>query len=315
MARGAPGEFGFGTYRNYDWMYQRFIIEKKSYKEVADICRCTQVTLNDWVSRLGIREFMPHRKKSKILTLICKQCGVKFKVFPSFKNQKYCSQKCYGLSRRGKVKRIKLICEYCGRQFEVFPYEKNQRYCSEKCMGLARTGKKRGPFSKEVKKKMSETRKKGWQDPEVWERYSKARKKMWQDPRFRKKVCGTHLKNWQNPEFQEMMAIARNMKPNNLEQFFDEITPDSIRYTGGGGFFIRCKNRVYLPDFKIKGQRKIIELFGDYWHKGEDPNNMIKEYAEAGWKCKVFWEHEVYNKTERVLDETMGFIKKEKSVV
>jgi len=171
-------------------------------------------------------------------------------------------------------------------------------------------GNKDKVVSVESKTMMSETRKKGWQDPIVWERYSKARKKMWQDPKFRKKVCETHLENWQDPEFQEMMVIARNMKPNKLEKYFDEITPDSIRYTGGGGFFIRCRNRICLPDFKVKGQKKVIELFGDYWHKGENPDDMIKEYAEAGWKCKVFWEIEVYDESERVLKETLEFVRK-----
>jgi len=169
-------------------------------------------------------------------------------------------------------------------------------------------GNKGKEVSTKSKTMMSETRKKCWRNPEVWERYSKARKKMWQDPKFRKKVCETHLENWQDPEFREMMAIARNIKPNNLELFFNKLTPDSIRYTGGGGFFIKCKNRIYLPDFKVKGQRKVIELWGDYWHKGENPNNMVSEYAEAGWECKVFWESEVYNETERVLKETSEFI-------
>jgi len=169
-------------------------------------------------------------------------------------------------------------------------------------------GNKGKIVSVESKTMMSETRKKGWQDPTVWERYSKARKKMWQDPKYRRRLKESHKKKWSKPEFREMMAVARNMKPNSLEQFFDEITPDSIRYTGGGGFFIRCKNRIYLPDFKVRGQKKVIELFGNYWHKGEDPNNMIEEYAEAGWKCRVFWENEVYNETGQVLEETLEFI-------
>ena len=45
-------------------------------------------------------------------------------------------------------------------------------------------------------------------------------KKNWQNPDYRNKVIEGIKKNWQNPEFQREMAIARNMKPNNLEQFF-----------------------------------------------------------------------------------------------
>jgi very-short-patch-repair endonuclease len=88
------------------------------------------------------------------------------------------------------------------------------------------------------------------------------------------------------------------------------LTPNCIRYVGNFDFWVVTKNRTHNPDFKIKGQKKIIELFGDYWHKGEDLDELIKEYSEAGWKCIIFWENEVYNDTKRVLQKTLRFIKR-----
>ena len=47
------------------------------------------------------------------------------------------------------------------------------------------------------------------------------------------------------------------------------------------------------PDFlSTNGQRKVIEVFGDYWHKGEDPQGRIDAFAKLGFKCLVIWEHE-----------------------
>jgi hypothetical protein len=41
----------------------------------------------------------------------------------------------------------------------------------------------------------------------------------------------------------------------------------------------------------------VVEIYGDYWHKNDNPQEIIDLYAEIGWKCFVFWEHEVYNYT------------------
>jgi len=147
-------------------------------------------------------------------------------------------------------------------------------------------------------------------------------KRRWADPGFREKMikifnCPEFIakssedkkKKWQNPEYQKMMAIARDMKPNNLEQFFNKLTPNAVRYVGDFNFFITTNKQTHNPDFKVKGQKKIIELFGDYWHRGEDPNELIREYKEVDWDCKIFWESEVYNKTEEVIAEVKTFVK------
>lgn len=246
-----------------------------------------------------------HKKKLRI-TLICQNCGKKFKVIPCRKNQKFCSLLCYhrasrkiieinkphkGYNERVKIKKIKIICKWCGKEFEVSFSEKNPKFCDWLCYTAFMRDSRYGP-TKETKEKISKTKKKGWQDPIVRERYIKAR-----------------LKRWQNPEFQKMMAIAHSLKPNKLEQFFDERTSDYVHYVGNFAFFIVTKRGTRNPDFKVKDQKKVIELFGDYWHKGEDPKELIREYAEIGWKCIVFWEHEIFNNIEQILEKTLKFIK------
>ena len=74
-----------------------------------------------------------------MITLICKHCGKKFEVHSYFKNQKYCSRKCYRISLD---KGVKLICQYCGKGFRVPPSQKNQKYCSYRCYGIAQRVKK-----------------------------------------------------------------------------------------------------------------------------------------------------------------------------
>ena len=117
-------------------------------------------------------------------------------------------------------------------------------------------------------------------------------------------------RHWRDPEYQKLMFETRNTKPNKLEKYFSKLIGNKIRFVGNYTFYIRTKKRIHNPDFKVNSQKKVIELFGNYWHKGEDPNNLIKEYKEAGWKCLVFWEHEVYKETNKVMKKTLRFINK-----
>lgn len=240
---------GFDTYKNYDWMYQRLVIEKKFKKEVAKECGCDNGTISRWVIRVGVQKLISHTNQNKTLIKICKQCGKEFEVAKYDKNQKYCSYQCIGMSKR---KRIKLVCRYCGKEFEVCPsrIRKNVKYCSYRCIGLSNRGKK---VTIEQKKKQSQTVKENWQDPIIRERYTEARKKVWQDPKRRQKQREVQKKIWQNseykikiskimkevwqePEYQKNQAIAQNIKPNNLEQYFDKLTPDIVRYVGDFSF-------------------------------------------------------------------------------
>lgn len=40
-------------------------------------------------------------------------------------------------------------------------------------------------------------------------------------------------------------------------------------------------------------KKKLIELFGDYWHKGEDPQDRINIFKKFGYDTLVIWESEL----------------------
>lgn len=65
-----------------------------------------------------------------------------------------------------------------------------------------------------------------------------------------------------------------------------------FEYVGDGSFWVGRLN----PDFKNNnGEKKVIEVFGDYWHKGEDPKDRIDAFGRLGYDCMVIWEHELKN--------------------
>ncbi len=56
------------------------------------------------------------------------------------------------------------------------------------------------------------------------------------------------------------------------------------------------------PDFfNINGQKKVIEMFGDYWHQGQNPQDKIDRYAKSGFDCLVIWERELKEKSRTEL--------------
>jgi GDP-mannose 4,6-dehydratase len=106
-------------------------------------------------------------------------------------------------------------------------------------------------------------------------------KRLWQDDEYRNKVVHNTM-------------MANNISPNKAEtklmNILNEVCPNEFKYTGNGEVVIHGFN----PDFtNINGKKKLIELFGDYWHKGENPNRKKTIYKQYGFDCLVIWEHEL----------------------
>ncbi len=48
------------------------------------------------------------------------------------------------------------------------------------------------------------------------------------------------------------------------------------------------------PDFQcVSDPNVFIDLWGDYWHRGQDPRKRIKRFARHGKLLTVLWESEV----------------------
>jgi len=79
-----------------------------------------------------------------------------------------------------------------------------------------------------------------------------------------------------------------------LKKILNQILPKEYKYVGNGKIIIDRFN----PDFiNVNGQKKIIELYGDYWHNRRDVIKRDKyrliSYAEYGYKTLIIWEHEL----------------------
>lgn len=101
---------------------------------------------------------------------------------------------------------------------------------------------------------------------------------------------------WSNKDFVKKICKGRAIRPNKPEtiilNLLDALYPSEWKYTGDFSFMINGKN----PDFvNCNGQKKIIELFGDYFHKGENPKDRAKAFKPFGYETLVIWESELKN--------------------
>ncbi len=199
--------------------------------------------------------------------------------------------------------------------------------------------------TKESKKKISEGNKGKIRSKEMRERYSRVKKGISFSKEHKKNLRKNHkgmkgkhhtinaknrmsisakrteekrrdiqTKRWQNPEYREKQLKAifagYNLKPTKperrLRNGLNKMFPGEYKFVGDGEIFIDGKN----PDFiNVNGQKKIIELFGDYWHGeeyrlitfGDNSSNKehgqqrIKHFAKYGYKTLIVWECELKN--------------------
>ena len=122
----------------------------------------------------------------------------------------------------------------------------------------------------------------------------------------KKKISETLIKNWKDPDFAQKMVKSWNPKPNKPEKLvynlLQNILPNEYALNVKGHIIIDGK----IPDFiNINGQKKLIELNGCFFHycpicfpdSGVDglkkANKRIKLFKKYGYETLIIWEHEL----------------------
>ena len=97
----------------------------------------------------------------------------------------------------------------------------------------------------------------------------------------------------------KIWARSQRFRPNKVETYLldvlNNLYPNEWKYTGDFSFVINGRS----PDFtNVNGKKKLIELFGDYWHKGDDPKARAEIFKPFGYDTLVIWEHELKNQKD-----------------
>lgn len=130
------------------------------------------------------------------------------------------------------------------------------------------------------------------QDPEYHERtvrrMQEGRDRAWQDPEKKQKWI-------------EAMWDGSGRIPNATEQIVIEVIQDyglPYKYVGDGKFLLDGKN----PDFiNINGEKKIIEVFGEFWHKKTDEQERKDFFNQYGFKTLVLWHKDIVKSDREVM--------------
>lgn len=88
-----------------------------------------------------------------------------------------------------------------------------------------------------------------------------------------------------------LQAALPNKAEIKLRDFLEDLFPGKYAYVGDGRAYIsgRC------PDFLSQKDKKIIELFGEYWHIGKEEQDeaRLRSFHLAGYQALVIWEKEL----------------------
>lgn len=55
-----------------------------------------------------------------------------------------------------------------------------------------------------------------------------------------------------------------------------------------------------IPDFVHESKSKVIEIWGEFYHKGQDPQKRVRILREFGYDALVFWASELKNRDQIV---------------
>jgi very-short-patch-repair endonuclease len=84
--------------------------------------------------------------------------------------------------------------------------------------------------------------------------------------------------------------IGPNKKELALFNILENIFPNKYKLNVKGEVLILGGK---IPDFVDLNTRVIIELYGDYWHKGENENERINFFKNLGYNTLIIWEKEL----------------------
>lgn len=234
----------------------------------------------------------------------CITCETEFEYYPSCTSGKYCSTTC-------RKRRIIKDCPTCHNQFSVFPSDSDRIYCSRRCSSKGYSNKKHHNWGGGLLTRNCVV---------CEEEFSFVPSRV--NTAFCcSKSCAGKLR-WKNNKYREKMLIEMeklrqlmNIKPNKIEIMMISLLSDvniKFDYVGDGKVWIGSLN----PDFVDEENKKIIEVFGDYWHNPELNDNISlrslkryrkKEFKKHGYKMLVIWEHELYNDYDEVVNKIYKF--------
>jgi len=277
-------------YRNKKWLKEKYISQGLNTTQIGLYCEVDNSTVGYWLKKFNI----PRRPTNETFKNKHHTEEAKLKMSKARKGKKFTEEHKKHLSEAAKGKvctletRRKISKAKKGGKLSL----KTKKKISEALKGRI--------FSDKHKKHLSISTKRLWNSMEYREKVEKAISKSCREDSCRSIHSRKAKKLWQDINYKNkvLKAVLKGIKakPNKAEKMLtnilNDIVPREFKYVGDGQIIIDGK----CPDFiNCNGKKQIIELFGDYWHRGEDGSKKIKHYKKYGYHTLIVWEHELSN--------------------
>lgn len=119
------------------------------------------------------------------------------------------------------------------------------------------------------------------------------------NPKLREISRANMIKLNQNPMIRKKALFnVRNTSPNHAEQRMNKILENTdYQFTGNGSFWVSENGNNFNPDFVDLVNMRIIEVFGDYWHKNTKDKDAkrLTAYKNRGFNVLVVTAKETKN--------------------
>jgi len=160
--------------------------------------------------------------------------------------------------------------------------------------------------SEEVIKKRNKSLKEVWKDEGRRERNRQSNKLFWNKSDIVEERRKKSKELFKDDNYLKKLIFGINRHPNKPEKYLltllEKILPEEYIFTGDFSFWVNGKN----PDFICKNKMKIIEFFGEFWHKNENQNERIDHFRKVGYDTLILWENEFKN-LEQVQNKILSF--------
>jgi uncharacterized radical SAM superfamily protein len=209
---------------------------------------------------------------------------------------------------------LKLFWQKHDKNDKIHVKYKNPDKWKEMCINQSNRMRLNNPmYSEKTRNKVSKTQKIKIKRGEIVPYFSKEPKEKWHmkyvstEKEWNEwKIKNSNRVRNDNPMYKPHVNNLFNRKINKTEQklydILNEYFPQKYEFTG-------YLNKIgwFYPDFThVDGEKKIIELYGCYWHKCKQCNltnesdwwlkhhkKRIKNFEKFGYKTLEIWEHEL----------------------
>lgn len=307
---------GTGTYRNYDWMYERYVVREMSPKKVAEEAGCNPSTIGNWLNKHGIhiRNLSEAQAAGKIYRdrawfekhwiILSTSRAAMAKIAGCWETTIRDWRIKHGFSPRPRPPvspetKAKIAKAVTGHRHspktraKMSRSQKGRVHPPEVRAKISRTHKLN--WTEERRCALSKRTKKSWDEsPERKRMLSEKQKEYWTEER-RKESSDRMKKRWANGVYDDVsfstgratsieIATRNTLKTLSME-YVEQWSPPDLR-------------RRY--DFCLPFRKILIEVHGDHFHNyNHFPAQFTSDKEkrvwaeENGYDLIVIWEHDI----------------------